>query len=394
MSKFFSGGASAQQQPLKPFLQALANAAPQHSQEIAPHMHYSISHWRTHTDIRPSCNVLLVHDWLSTNTSWTPLIGAMQRQPQPENQQELMLQQPLTLFCPDLPNHGKSPKMVVDPSSNASSSSSSPLEAYASALLQFAQRVIPSGPIHIVGFGNGGTQIGLLTAAALHPERFGSFCSILGGLGGAQSQKIKKPLLLDEAFLDADDLSKSVGDLSSLNQVDAFLAKLESAQGMSDVMRYNTGTAHCGATKWVNSTNLKGTPSLQALSTKVHWNSNVSVLRQMQDYGRVVDKNLISLLQKDGGNARDYYRKELSSRAFVIQDQSALDKEPSMELIRSVFGNDFSVLQVPNVTFEGLATGARGPTSEDAENLVVPLLSLYQDHRDYAQIMNEAQQQM
>ena len=406
MSKFFQGGAAggASHQPLKPLIQKFNNTSSSSAlikQEIVPNMHYSISHWRTHTDIRPSCNVLLVHDWLATNTSWSPLIGAMQRQPQPQTEQELMLQQPLTLFCPDLPNHGKSPKLVAN-TAEKESSSSSPLECYAEALLEFAQRVIPSGKIHIVGFGTGGTQIALLTSATLHPERFGSFVSILGGEGDAQ--KMKKPLILDDKALDAEDLCKSVGDLASLNQVDDFLAKLDSAKGMSDAMRYNTGTAHCGATKWIESKNLKGTPSLQALSTKVRWNSNVSVLRSMPDYGVTVDPKLASLLSSSSSSeteesVRNYYKSNLSSSAFVIQDQSNSNNNSSssfsssMDLVRSVFG-DFSVLQVPNTTFEGPATGARGPTSEDAEKVVVPLLSLYQDHKDYSQMMQQAQHHM
>lgn len=402
VSNFFSRSGNAAKARASFITLPSASSPTQTAKTTAIHMNYSIYHWRSHTDIRPSCNILLVHDWLSTNSSWSPLISAMRTIPQPEAEQQLMLQQPLTLICPDLPNHGKSPAMAIAATSKnecrSPDATPATLEHYASALLEFAQRVIPSGEIHVVGFGTGGAQIALLTAAALAPERFGSFAAVLGGgydksnnnNNNNNSMKMK-PLLLDPA-LDAHDLSKTCGDLSSLHQVDDFLAqKLPSAKGMSDVMRFNTGTSHCGSTKWEEGVNLKGTPSLQARSSQVRWNSNVPVLRATPDFGVELDERVAAkLVAASQSNPLD---KNLAHKSYVIYDSSSLSitSDPTVQLIRTVFP-DPSILQVPGVVFEGLRVGARGPTKEDAENMIVPFLSLYQDHKDYAAMMQQQQQ--
>lgn len=379
MSNFFSRGSSGASS--RSVVSSLQLQKCSTSSALAKQMHFSIFHWRSHTDIRPSCNVLLVHDWLSTNDSWTPLISSMRRVPQPDTEQQLMLQQPLTLFCPDLPNHGKSPALPNDDSATSSSSSSSSLEFYATTLLDFAHNVIPSGEIHIVGFGTGGSQIALLTAASLEPERFGSFVAILGG--NQNDPKRKQPLILDSS-LDAADLSKSCGDLTSLHQADDFLSKLPSAAGMSDLMRFNTGTSHCGSTRWELGVNRKGTPSLQAKSAKIRWNSNVVALRSAPDFGVEIDQGAAAKLAA-AAQATPVHSK-LAEKAFVIQDSSpSVMDQSAMKTIRTVFP-DPSILQVPNAVFDGLSQGARGPTKEDANLMVVPFLSLYQDHRDWAQM--------
>jgi hypothetical protein len=383
MSKFFSGGGGASAAVLdKPLLQLSRNST--HSQ-LAAAMHYSIFHWRSHTDVRPSANIILLHDWLATNNSWTPLIGAMQKVPQPQTEMELMKQQPLSLFCPDLPNHGKSP-FIIDQNSN----SAFPLQEYTAALVSFAERVVPSGPIHLVGFGLGGSQLAILTAACMqNPQRIGSVSTIIGGKQNNNNNNTNKniPLILHQS-LDASDLSKSCGELAAVHQVDDFFAKGNPA--MSDLMRFNTGTAHCGASRWEEGKNLKGTPSLQATSIRVRWNSNVPVLRSLPDFGTTLDEKAVAKLI--AAKQQENPKFDLPN-VTIIQDSSVdVKQDEIVKLVRSTISKDPSVIQLSNVKyFEGLSTNARGMTKEDAEQLVVPFLSLYEDHTDYAAQLQEMQ---